>query len=151
MENLQSGIFQVSLDISWRATKLTASQNHNPCCLMKIPGKEWRLKVKIGPVQFNRSLDIWVPGKDLREVRLVEFTPPPPLPQAFVEGLGHHWKHKTNQRYTPNNVLLKNKIKKVYINFRFKKLSCCLGYLLAYLWLPKKPNTVSTSQLPCLV
>ena len=150
MENLQSGIFQVSLDISWTAAKLTASQNHNPCCLMKIPGKEWRLKVKIGPIQFNRSLDIWVPGKDLREVRLVEFTPPP-LPQAFVEGLGHLWKHKTNQRYTPNNVLLKNKIKKVYINFRFKKLSCCLGYLHAYLWLPKKPNTVSTSQLPCLV
>lgn len=149
MENLQSGIFQVSLDISWRAAKLTASQNHNPCCLMKIPGKEWRLKVKIGPIQFHRSLDIWVPGKDLREVRLVEVQPP--LSHAFVEGLGLLWKHKTNYCYTPSNVLLKNKIKKIYIYFRFKKWSCCLGYLHAYLWLPKKTNTVSTSQLPCLV
>ena len=149
MENLQSGIFQVSLDISWRAAKLTASQNHNPCCLMKIPGKEWRLKVKIGPIQFHRSLDIWVPGKDLREVRLVEVQPPP---HAFVGGLGLLWKHKTNYCYTPSKyVLLKNKIKKVYIYFGFKKWSCCLGYLHAYLWLPKKTNTVSTSQLPCLV
>ena len=151
MENLQSGIFQVSLDISWRAAKLTASQNHNPCCLMKIPGKEWRLKVKIGPIQFHRSLNIWVPGKDLREVRLVEFTPPPPTPRHLLKGWPFSGNTKQTSVILQNNVLLKNKIKTVYINFRFKEWCCCLGYLHAYLWLTKKPNTVSTSQLPCVV
>lgn len=149
MENLQSGIFQVSLDISWRAAKLTASQNHNPCCLMKIPGKEWTLKVKIGPIQFNRSLDIWVPGKDLGKWDWWKFSPPPP--RHLLKGWVFSGNTKETSVILQNNVLLKNKIKKVYINFRFKKWSCCLGYLHAYLWLTKKPNTVSTSQLPCLV